>query len=800
MLVPIKWLKEYVDIEIGTNDLADKMTMSGSKVEEIRRWGDGLDQIIIGEIEKIDPHPRADKLVVAQVTTGEKKLQIVTGAENIREGDKIPLALEGVELPNGMVIEETYFRGEASQGMMCSPDELGIPKHMVPEEFKGGIWILDQDAPVGTLFTDTVPLIEDVIEFEITSNRPDCLSVMGIAREAAATLNAELRSPQVSLKEEGTDWINSAKITIEDTEGCFRYVARRISDVKIEPSPQWMQQRLIQAGVRPISNVVDITNYVMLEVGQPLHAFDAETIKNQHIIVRKAEEGEVFRTLDGVDRELSAGMTLIADEKGALGIAGVMGGEDSEVTEKTTSIILESANFNQDRIRKTSQELGLRTEASSRFEKGMDPELCLLAANRACQLIEELGAGKIDSGVLDEYPKPVVPREATVRPEKVNGLLGTDISMDEMIRTLNKLEIEAEMSGEIIKVTVPTFRNDLQQEADFIEEIGRIYGFDNIEPTLMKGDIMVGGLSELQKMQERIKNTLAACGCYESLTYSFVSPSSADAIRLPKESFKRDFVKLLNPLGDETSVMRTSILPNMMEVIARNIHRNVPEARFYEMGSVFYSKLGESEDVLPLEVTELIIGIYGGEENFFTLKGIVQHLFREMGLEQITFESESNHPSYHPGRCAAIYSNGKLLGTLGEIHPMVSKNYDIDKERCYAAELNGDLLLELASVAPLYKSLPKYPSIVRDLALVVGESTPVKSIEDIISSYGGDWLESFQLFDVYQGNQIGEGQKSVAYSMTFRHAERTLKDSEVDEVVQKLVKELKEQIGASLRE
>lgn len=799
MLVPVKWLKEYVEIRINTDELADRMTMSGSKVEEIRPWGRGLDKIMVGSIEEIQPHPRADKLVVAQVSTGKNKLQIVTGAENIQEGDKVPVALEGTELPNGMIIEESHLRGESSQGMMCSPDELGIPKHMVPEEFKDGIWILDAKAETGKPFTEVLPLVEDVIEFEITSNRPDCLSVLGIAREVAATLDTVLNPPMVQLKEAGLDWSEDGGVTIEDEDGCYRYIARKITDVKIEPSPQWMQQRLIQAGVRPISNIVDITNYVMLEIGQPLHAFDAEKITDQHIFIRKAKEGELLTTLDGVQRKLASYMTLIADKDNALGIAGVMGGEESEITDQTTSIILESANFNQDCIRKTSQELNLRTEASSRFEKGMDPELCLLAANRACQLIEELGAGTVNIGVLEDYPKPIEHAKLEIRPEKVNGLLGTDLSTEEMMAILTKLEIKTEKKQDHLMVEAPSFRKDLQQEADFIEEIGRIYGFDKIVPTLMKGDIMVGGLSEHQKMKERLKDALAACGCFESLTYSFVSPTSVEKIRLPKESFKRDFVKLLNPLGDETSVMRTSVLPNMMEVLARNIHRKVPMGRFYEIGNVFYSKLGESSNVLPMEVTELIIATFGKKEDFFTLKGILEHLLNKMGIQQIVYEEEPNHPSYHPGRCANVYAEGKLLGTMGEIHPMVGENYDLDSERCYAAEINGDLLLEMAVVNPVYQTLPRYPSIVRDLALVLEEQIPVKAIEDIICQYGGEWVESYELFDVYQGDQIGEGLKSVAYTITFRHSERTLKDNEVEEVIQVLIKELQKQLQAKLR-
>ncbi|SFH58680.1 phenylalanyl-tRNA synthetase beta subunit [Tindallia magadiensis] len=798
MLVPVKWLKEYVNVNVDVDELADKMTMSGSNVEEVKRWGEGLDRIIVGKITKIDVHPRADKLVIAQVTTGNKTLQIVTGAQNIEEGNLIPIAVEGTKLPNGMVIEETDFRGELSQGMMCSPDELGIPKHMIPEEFKDGIWILDPGAPIGAMLTEVIPVAEKVIEFEITSNRPDCLSVLGLARETAATLDTETKFPVITLKEEGVDWKKESKVAIEDLEGCSRYTARRISNVKIGPSPQWMQQRLIQAGIRPISNVVDITNYVMLETGQPLHAFDADKIKDQHIIVRQAKDGEVFKTLDGVERNLTSEMTLIADSQGALGIAGVMGGEESEVTKDTHTIILESANFNQERIRKTSQLLGLRTEASSRFEKGMDPEGCLLASNRACQLMEELGVGVIDKGVLDEYPNPVKQMETTLRPDRVNALLGTDLSVEEMVKILNKLEIQSKVVDDKISLTVPTFRKDLQQEADFIEEIGRIYGFDKIKPTLMKGDIMVGGLSERQKMEERIKDALISCGCFESLTYSFVSPSSVDAIRIAPGSFKRDFVKLLNPLGDETSVMRTTIVPNMMEVMARNIHRNVTEGRLFEIGNVFYAKMGE-ENALPLEVRELVIGSFGKEEDFFTLKGVVQFLLAKIGINEVVYESETNHPTYHPGRCATIYAKGKLLGNIGEIHPKVGQQYDLDKERCYIAELNADLLLDMASVAPQYKALPKYPSIVRDLALVLEETIPVKAIEDILKEHGGEWMESFQLFDIYQGDQIGKGLKSVAYTMTFRHPERTLKDGEVDKIAKNVVKALEESTGAKLR-
>lgn len=799
MLVPMKWLREYVAVDIDTKELADKMTMSGSKVEEIKTWGDKLDELVIGRIETIKPHPNADKLVVTSIDIGrEERLQIVTGATNIQEGDTVPVALDGTELPNGLTIAAEDLRGEMSQGMMCSHDELGVPKNLIPESMKDGIWILDEATP-GARFIDTLSLIEDVVEFEITSNRPDCLSMVGMARETAATLDTVMKMPAIQLKENGSQWTDQASVKIDDPEGCPRYVARRVENITIKQSPQWMQQRLIHAGVRPINNVVDVTNYVMLETGQPLHAFDASFVKDQTIIVRKAAEGEQTKTLDGTLRTLKSTMTLITDPEKVLGIAGVMGGENSEVTPDTRAIILESANFNADRIRKTSQQLGLRTEASSRFEKGQDPELSLFAANRACQLLEELEAGDVCPGIIDVYPSPVSPKEETLRPYRVNDLLGTNLTPEEMVNIFRKLEIGAELKGDLIHITVPTFRLDLEQEADFIEEIGRIYGFDNIKATLMKGDIMVGGLSHRQKMEEEIKKTMSVMGCYETATYSFVSPSGADKICLSENSFKRDFVKLLNPLGDETSVMRTTILPNMMEVLSRNINRSVPGGRFYEMGQVFYGQLGEDQAVLPLEVTELVMGMFGEGNDFFTMKGMITHLCSRLGIETLRFQREVNHPTFHPGRCANIFVGDQLLGTLGEVHPLVAENYDLGSDRAVLAEVNGDTLLSLAKIEPLYKALPRYPAIVRDLAVVVGADTPARDIEEIIQQQGGELMETCQLFDVYQGAQVGEGKKSVAYTVTFRHGERTLKDKEVNQRYDAIVAELRTKLDAVLR-
>ncbi len=799
MLVPMKWLQEYVTVNVDTKELADKMTMSGSKVEEIKNWGDKLDKLVIGRIETIKPHPNADKLVVTSIDIGtEERLQIVTGATNIKVGDTVPVALDGTELPNGLTIVEEDLRGEMSQGMMCSHDELGVPKNLIPESMKDGIWILDEAAP-GTKFIDTLTLVEDVIEFEITSNRPDCLSVLGMARETAATLGTTIKMPEIQLKETGNQWTDNASVKIDDPEGCPRYVARRVENIIIKQSPQWMQQRLIHAGVRPINNVVDVTNYVMLETGQPLHAFDASFVKDQTIIVRKAAEGEQTKTLDGALRNLKNTMTLITDPEKVLGIAGVMGGENSEITPETTAIILESANFDADRIRKTSQQLGLRTEASSRFEKGQDPELSLFAANRACQLLEELQAGDVCPGIIDVYPNPVTPSQESLRPYRVNDLLGTNLTSEEMVNILHKLEIGAVFKDDFIHITVPTFRLDLEQEADFIEEIGRIYGFDNIKATLMKGDIMVGGLSHRQKMEEEVKKTMSVMGCYEAATYSFVSPSGADKICLSENSFKRDFVKLLNPLGDETSVMRTTMLPNMMEVLSRNINRSVPAGSFYEMGQVFYGQLGEEQSVLPLEVTELVMGMFGEKNDFFTMKGMIIHLCNRLGIEGFNFQREVNHPTFHPGRCANVFVADQLLGTFGEVHPLAAENYDMGSERAVLAEINGDKLLGLAKIEPLYKSLPRYPAIVRDLSVAVEANTPVREIEEIIQQQGGDLMETCQLFDVYQGAQVGEGKKSVAYTVTFRHTERTLKDKEVNKQYDAIVAELKNSLNAVLR-
>ncbi len=796
MLAPLKWLKDYVNINIDANQFADLMTMSGSKVEGVEALGKEIQGVIVGKIESILPHPNADKLVITKINIGSEELQIVTGAKNINEGDYVPVAVDGARLAGGLKIKKGKLRGEVSEGMLCSQEELGIPENLIPQELKDGIWILDQPYPLGSILADVVPYEDDIIEFEITSNRPDCLSIIGLAREAAATLGTVVKYPEIEIKEALADDYG-IKVRIKDTQGCERYVARVIKDIEIKPSPLWMQQRLMRAGVRPINNVVDITNYVMLEYGQPLHAFDLDYITDNEIIVKRASTGEVFRTLDGVERVLDNTMTMIADGKKALAIAGVMGGEESEVTPATKTVLLESACFHRDSVRATSKKLSLRTEASARYEKGVDANIALLAANRACQLMESLGVGKVVKAVVDEYPINKEPRKLTIRSQRINDLLGTSLTAAEMVKYLELLEIKAQEDNEAIHVTIPTFRDDLQMEADFVEEVGRIYGYNRIPSTMMKGNVAVGGKTNGQKIEDAAKDALIAMGFNEILTYSFVSPKGVDKINLPESSIKRNFVKLLNPLGDETSVMRTSLLPNMMEVLGRNQNHRVEGVKAFEIGSLFIPD-ENSKEKLPHEIPSLVMGVYG-DEDFFTLKGAIETLFKQLGIQGLEFEVEKNHNSFHPGRCANILVGDHVIGVLGEIHPVVMENYDIQK-KCYGAELDFRKIIELTRIETMYRPLPKYPAMTRDFAVVVKESVFVRDIEKILQQHGGKILEGFELFDVYQGNQIEKGYKSVAYALTYRHVERTLTDEEVNKVHDKIIDQIKEQLGGVLRE
>ena len=796
MLAPLSWLKEYVRIELDTNTLGNKMTMTGSKVEEVKLVGKNISGVLVGKIEDIKSHPNADKLIITIVNVGDRKLQIVTGATNVAVGDLIPVAVHGAKLANDLKIKKGKLRGEVSEGMLCSPEELGISKNLIPEDCKDGIWILDGQFTLGKDFMDELLFREDVIEFEITSNRPDCLSMIGIAREISASTGEMLRYPEIKFKKIKGTALDKVEVVIEDDEGCKRYVARVIKNVIVKRSPTWLQQKLIKAGIRPINNIVDITNYVMLEYGQPLHAFDLDTIKSKKIVVKRAAD-EIFRTLDGRYRELNNTMTVISDADETIAIAGVMGGGKTEVKSGTTTLLLESANFDKDMIRLTSKALQLRTEASSRFEKGVDTNIAKLAVDRACQLIELLECGEVVEDVIDVYPVRKEKRKLTIRTKKINELLGTDLKPEEIINILESLEICANRSEDNIDVLIPTNRDDLVEEVDFIEEIARIYGFERIKSTMPKGSVVIGGRTYSQNIRGLVKEILNSCGFNEILTYSFVSPKSIEKIHTNENSIKKDYVKLLNPLGDETSVMRTTLIPNMLEVLGRNSNRMVTNVRAFELGSIFIPST-QTEINLPNEIENLAIGMYGSA-NFYMLKGVIEEILNQLGITDMQFDVEKYHSTYHPGRCANIIVADQVIGTFGQLHPTVTENYSINGN-CFIAEINYESLLKHINTSKTYVALPKYPTTARDFAIVVNENVYVRDIEKVILNNAGEILEKFELFDVYTGNQIEEGHKSVAYTLTFRHTDRTLTDEEVNLAQAKIIDELQKKLGAKLRE
>jgi phenylalanyl-tRNA synthetase beta chain len=771
--------------------------MSGSKVEAVETLGEEIDKVVVGKILEIQGHPNADKLLVTKVDVGSEIIQIVTGADNIREGYYVPIVLVGGTLPGGVKIKKGKLRGEESSGMMCSAKELGIADKVIPSYQKDGIYILDQAYEPGTDVKEILGIKGHVIEFEITPNRPDCLSMLGMSRETAATFGLELKYPKITISHEHGDIGAFAAVEVLNTDLCRRYSARVATDIVIQPSPEWMQRRLMEAGVRPISNIVDITNYVMLEMGQPLHAFDLDMLAGKKIIVKQAEEDTVFKTLDEAERKLDSSMLMICDGEKPVAIAGIMGGENSEVTRETKSILLESANFYADNVRATSKKLALRTEASARFEKGVDPNIALNAVNRACQLIEELGAGKIVKGIIDTYPNTLEKRSLKVRTHRINDLLGTKLSSAEIADILRKLEIEVIQEGHELLLAIPTFRQDITEEIDIVEEVARIYGYNRIDVTIPKGNSQ-GAKTNGQIIEDCAKKFLNAAGVTEISTYSFVSPKGFDMIGLPEESFMRRSVKLINPLGEENSIMRTTLMPNMLEVLSRNNNRNVESVKAFEIGRVFLPH-SIPVDRLPVEKPVLTMGMYGKEVDFFTLKGTIESVFNNLGISNIEFIPEKNHPTFHPGRCANLLWENHILGVLGEIHPDVAEKYDLEV-RTYLGEIDFNMVLQLTRLDRIYKALPKYPAITRDIALVVKDEVYVKQIEDVIKENGGKLLEQVQLFDVYKGKQIKEGYKSVAYALTYRGEDRTLTDEEVVKVHGKILSQLKEKLEAQLRD
>lgn len=795
MLVPVKWLRDYVNIDKEIQEFADMMTMTGSKVEKVEFFGKETNGVEVCKILEIEQHPDADRLKVTKVEVANGEiLQIVTNATNISVGDYVPVARIGATLPGDFKIKKGKLRGVLSEGMFCGAEELTIPSQFVEEHKKDGIYILDhQDTfELGMDVREALGINDALIEFEITSNRPDCRSIIGIAREAAVTLGTDLKYPKINVN--GSEGEINFDVDIQ-TNLCNRYCGRIIKDIKVKPSPYWMQRRLIEAGMRPVNNIVDITNYVMLELGQPLHAFDLDDIKTNKMVVKMAQECEKFTTLDGIERTLTSDMIVVGNGEKTLDLAGIMGGENSEIKNTTTSIFLEGASFAKESVRLSSKKLGLRTEASSRFEKGIDINLVEEAINRAAQLIEELECGTVLKEMIDVYPKKQETQKITVNPQRINKLLGVNVPMEQFINILESLEFKCNLiSSDKLELEVPSFRLDIVEDADILEEVARIYGYDNIPTAQLEGNATAGVKTPKQKFTESLKNTAIASGLNEILTYSFVSPRGVDKINLPQDDEKRDFVKLLNPLGEETSVMRTTLIPNMLEVLATNVSHKVKKAYAFECGHVFKPQ----ESGLPIETNHLSIGMYGSEVDFFVLKGVIENIFNSVGLKDYEVEPETKNTTFHPGRCAKVLYNNICLGVFGELHPNVIENYNLG-QRVYVCEINTDLVFENSDLSKTYTPLPKYPSTSRDIALIVKDEIFVKQIEDIIKANSCGIVESYNLFDVYKGSQIEKGYKSIAYSITYRSLEKTLTDEDVAKVHDKILSELSEKLNANLR-
>lgn len=799
------WMKALIpELTATEQEYMDAMTLSGTKVEGYRKMDADLDKIVIGQIKKIEPHPDADKLIICQVDIGTgEDLQIVTGAPNVSEGDKVPIVLDGGRVagghdgsltPGGIKIKKGKLRGVESYGMMCSIEELGSSRDMYPNAPELGIYIFDDDAKVGSDAVEALGLHDTVFEYEITSNRVDCFSVLGIAREAAATFRKEFKPPVVTETGNGENAADYIKVTVKDNDLCSRYAARVVKNIRIAPSPEWMQRRLAAQGIRPINNLVDITNYVMAEYGQPMHAYDLDTIAGKEIIVRRAEKDETFVTLDGQERKLDETVLMICDAEKPVGIAGIMGGENSMITDGVKTMLFEAACFDGTNIRLSSKKIGLRTDASSIFEKGLDPNNAILAMNRACQLIEELGAGEVTGGVVDVYPVKKEGRRIPFEPEKYNRLLGTDISKDEMLSYFERLELSYDAaSNEII---VPSWRQDLECDADIAEEIARFFGYDNIPTTLPTGEATTGKLSFKLRIEEAAREVAQFCGFSQGMCYSFESPKVFDKLLIPKDSRLRETVTISNPLGEDFSVMRTISLNGMLTSLSTNYNRRNKNVRLYELGNIYLPKQTPVTE-LPEERMQLTLGMYG-EGDFYTLKGVVEEFFTKIGMDQKPlYNPNAGRPYLHPGRQADIIYQGKAVGYIGEAHPSVASNYSI-KDRVYVAVLDMPEIVELANFDRKYKGIAKFPASSRDLSMVVPKEILAGDIEKIFDSKGGAYLESYRLFDIYEGSQIKDGFKSIAYSLTFRGKEKNLEESDITGAMDRILKAL-EQTGIELR-
>ena len=800
------WIKAYVpDLSCTDQEFFDDMTLSGTKTETYTALDKNLEKIVVGQIKTIEQHPDADKLVICQVDIGKETIQIVTGAKNMKEGDKVPVVLDGGRVagghdgsPNpaeGIKIKAGKLRGVPSAGMMCSIEELGSTKDFYPEAPEDGLYIFPEDTKVGADAVEVLGLHDTVFEFEVTSNRVDCYSILGLAREAAATYKLPFKAPVVKVKEDGKGNVKDfIDVEIKDTDLCTNYCARVATDIKIAPSPEWMQRRLSSVGIRPINNLVDITNYVMMEYGQPMHAYDLSTIAGNKIVVKRAKDGETFVTLDGQERKLDSEVLMICDAEKEVGLAGIMGGENSMITDDVKTVLFEAATFNGPNIRKSAKRVGLRTDASGFFEKGLDPANALDAINRACQLINELGCGKVVPGVV-QVGLPIKPlKRFALEADKINNLLGTDISKDEMIEILKREEVEYDKKTD--EVIIPSFRQDLNQMCDIAEEIARFSGYDKIPTTLPKTSATTGGISFKMRVEKKAREVAQFCGFSQGYTYSFESPKVFDKLLLPEDAVERKAIKISNPLGEDFSIMRTISLNGMLTSLATNYNRRNKDVRLYEMGNIYVAKSLPLTE-LPDERMQLTLGFYG-DGDFYSMKGVIEELLDSVNmLDKVEYDPNAGKSFLHPGRQANVIYDGEVIGYLGEVHPAVCDNYDIDT-RVYVAVIDMPEVVKYAKFDTIYTGIAKFPAVTRDISMVVPKNVLAGDIEKMIRQRGGKKLEELTLFDIYEGSQIKEGFKSMAYSLLFRDKEKTMEDDEINSAMKKILKGLQD-LGIELR-
>ena len=800
------WIKAYVpDLSCTDQEFFDDMTLSGTKTETYTALDKNLEKIVVGQIKTIEQHPDADKLVICQVDIGTDTIQIVTGAKNMKEGDKVPVVLDGGRVagghdgsPNpaeGIKIKAGKLRGVPSAGMMCSIEELGSTKDFYPEAPEDGLYIFPEDTEVGADAVEVLGLHDTVFEFEVTSNRVDCYSILGLAREAATTYKLPFKAPVVEVKEDGKGNVKDfIDVDIKDTDLCSNYCARVATDIKIAPSPEWMQRRLASVGIRPINNLVDITNYVMMEYGQPMHAYDLSTIAGNKIVVKRAKDGETFVTLDGQERKLDSEVLMICDAEKEVGLAGIMGGENSMITDDVKTVLFEAATFNGPNIRKSAKRVGLRTDASGFFEKGLDPANALDAINRACQLINELGCGKVVPGVV-QVGLPIKPlKRFALEADKINSLLGTDISKDEMIEILKREEVEYDKKTD--EVIIPSFRQDLNQMCDIAEEVARFSGYDKIPTTLPKTSATTGGISFKMRVEKKAREVAQFCGFSQGYTYSFESPKVFDKLLLPEDAKERQAIKISNPLGEDFSIMRTISLNGMLTSLATNYNRRNKDVRLYEMGNIYVAKSLPLTE-LPDERMQLTLGFYG-DGDFYSMKGVIEELLDGVNmLDKVEYDPNAGKSFLHPGRQANVIYDGEVIGYLGEVHPAVCDNYDIDT-RVYVAVIDMPEVVKYAKFDTIYTGIAKFPAVTRDISMVVPKAVLAGDIEKMIRQRGGKKLEELTLFDIYEGSQIKDGFKSMAYSLVFRDKEKTMEDDEINSAMKKILKGLQD-LGIELR-